>query len=140
MKKLFTQRLFWLSLVLFLIQFSRTYRGVGTWDLNKSIDWNPYFYVVDLLAYFLNPRLLTWFVIGYGILWLRKRSTDLQKSMIHFWLMAIIALAPGSWYFRLYSPPGYFFLLVVWLLFFLNMYHALKKGSGSQNRSPSKLN
>jgi len=137
MKKLFTQRLFWLSLLLFLVQLSRTYRPVSIWELNRSIDWNPYFYIVNWLEYFLNPRLLTWFVIGYGILWMRKRPTNFQKSMIHFWLMAIMALSPASWYFRVYHFPGYIFLLAMWLLFFLNLYEGLRKRSGPEWTAPN---
>ena len=89
-KNLFQKRMFWLILtpVILFYLYEKVF-NIETYGVNKTVGWA--FNIHDI--FFINAYLLpiSFFVsiIGYGVLALLKKKTNLKTSMIHFCFLVL---------------------------------------------------
>lgn len=127
-RRFFTRYLFWVMLLLYIIQCKYTWIGCGSWELNRSDGWSwasgwaPY-----IIAYTFNALFL--FALGYLVLSLLKRSANFKLSVVHFLMAAFNLLVLWNifsvpLFYRITDIPffHFFFLVIMWLVFVLNLY------------------
>lgn len=137
MKALFTKKLFILFnlpiLIFIILLFFINKDATDTIGFNRKIEWNIWDGYLGNSLYNFSVFVITYFTypLGYFIIVLIKRSTNLYLSLIHFTLSIINLIL-------LCINPQYYILIpisiICFIIFIFNIFKTTKKQSTINNQ------
>ncbi len=126
LKKLFTQRFFWLLLIPFIfgvialfIFLNTDAMGTGTWGINKTVGWAWDLSNFNFLQFILYPI----YLVVYGILCLFKVRTNYWLTIIHF---GLILYSLFSFMNSDFSLIPFFLTILSFIIFLINTIYSIK--------------
>jgi hypothetical protein len=126
MKNFLEKNMVWVTMILMIVLslFQVYYTLTSTWTLNRTIGWGwsyyDYNYLMDITATCLFYS-IPLFTFGYGVLYFLKRRTVFVFSILHLFLILLIAF-----YTSFHLLFSIFLLNLSWLVFSLNIYKSKK--------------
>lgn len=125
-KVLFKKRMFWLILlVIGIFYIIGNFVETQTYSANKTVGWAFDVTNVFLINAFLLPISHIISLIGYGVLALFRKETNLKLSILHFCLLLFNLFFPH--YYEFLGFISVFFNLLAIILIFIQFYLAFKK-------------
>jgi len=120
MKSILATKMFWILLPILLFLLFRI-EGIGSWDVNRTISWGW-----DPIAFFRWSSMtakssMMLFTIGYGIISVYNKRTNISLSILHLLLIFIFLWIP--WYCYMISILIGF---LTWIVFTLNFIFAIR--------------